>query len=185
MVDQAYNKSKVDELMPSMKFIFNNELNTISSNQNKINSAFDSIKSLVEKKINTKCAEHKNKMIELGLLKEDFDEEEKQLAKDSLYQFIILQRDKYQNEIDNFTNCVENNVEEENEFLESYMHIPEKLTKSFYLCNTYMLKKYNFKDKTDEEAMKFYQQCLSKWTTEHTKFTEFYVKESNKLSSKI
>lgn len=183
--NNEYNNNRFNNLLPSIKFVFNNELKQVKINLSQINNKFDMLKSIVDNKINTNCHNEKNTLVNLKLLKEKsmFSKEELESEKLSLFQFIIMQKEKYQNHIDNFTNCVEDQTEEESKFSDFKYNNGEAIIKNIYICNTYMQKRYNYLNKTDEEALAYYQKCLKFWTDKHKKFTSNWIAEADTIIS--
>jgi hypothetical protein len=181
MDNNQRNKDKINELLPSMKFIYASEVKSINNSNIKMSEYFDKIKLHLNKKINTDCLKQILTLENLGILQILSDEEKnRDEYKDSLYQFKLLQKDKYQNDIDSFTDCVTESTSDINKMVDYYTDKGTSLSKGFTNCNTFMMNKYDFYNKTDEEAMEFYQKCLQSYSKAYNKLSEDYLIEIKK-----
>ena len=181
MDNSQKNKDKINELLPSMKFIYSTEVKNINDCNKKLSVFFDNIKLFLNNQLARDCSKQITKLESLNIL-QILSEEEKNSDdyKDSLFQFKLIQKDKHQNDIDSFTDCVTESSFEINKMVDYYSDKGNSLSKGFTNCNTFMMSKYDFYNKTDEEAIDFYQKCLQSYSKAFTKLTEDYSIEIKK-----
>jgi hypothetical protein len=220
MEEESDENSKLIKLqvLQAVKFIYSNKKTELKSHENDLNNAFNNLKSHVNLNINKYCNKQIIKLNELDILKDttpseidDVTEPFNEIEKESLFAFTLLQKDNYQKEIDEFTNCVEEITKVEQKFIDDSFDLHNKIVKAFNSCNTKVVNSINkdiealeSKNKNTNEKnqnnnvsldnvldsntivennLVTYQKCLNDVVEYHKKFTNNYTSKVNSLIS--
>lgn len=180
----------------AMQFVYNSQKQILDANENKLNQSFKKLKEHTRLKLSKLCKNQADKLKQLKILQDskntnhDEDDEESyhNLEQDSLYSFILLQRDSFQDEINEFTSCVSSNTTKENDFVDLHFTYHEKISMFLGKCKTQAKDKYeealnnkSLNGEVEGELMTNYQNCLMKGVEMHTKFTKDYENKASQI----
>jgi len=170
----------LENIIPTINFITDNQIKKIKDNDDKSNEIFQSMKKNLSNKIKTKCKDSYNYLISNNLLSEEENE-------DSLFGFHFNNITKDNIKIANeFEDCVKEISTDITLLLNKMNKFQEKVDNDFLIC-----KKTCFEDKvklegiTDTDIVMCLNECYTKVTDFHDKLTKSYIAKIKELNNKL